>query len=91
MIWTSTLQIQKHEYSGDLDFIMLFVGMLPLYAINLGVVSLFKDSAFTSLAMLIMLLYLMYSINLNEWMNVVLFLSKKIVNMNYEIRNHFLS
>jgi len=33
------LQIQKHGYSGDLDFIILFVGILLLYAINLGVVS----------------------------------------------------
>jgi len=44
MIWTSTLQIRKQEYSGDLDFIILFVGILPLYAINLGDVSLFTDS-----------------------------------------------
>ena len=66
MIWASTLQIQKHGYSGDLDFIILFVGILSLYAINLGVVSLFADSPFTFLAILIMLLSLMYSINLNE-------------------------
>jgi len=66
MIWASTLQIQKHEYSGDLDFIILFVGILPLYAINLGAVSFFADSPFTFLAILIMLLSLMYSINLNE-------------------------
>jgi len=66
MIWASTLQIQKHGYSGDLDFIILFVGILPLYAINLGVVSLLADSPFTFLAILIMLLSLMYSINLNE-------------------------
>ncbi|AES91559.1 transmembrane protein, putative [Medicago truncatula] len=62
MIWTSTLQIQKQEYSGDLDYIILFVGILPLYAINLGAVSLFADSFFTFLAILI----LMYSIDLNE-------------------------
>jgi hypothetical protein len=66
MIWASTLQIQKHGYSGDLDFIILFVGILPLNAINLGAVSLFADSPFTFLAILIMLLALMYSINMNE-------------------------
>jgi len=56
------MQIQEHVYSGNLDFIILFIGILPLYVINLGVVSLFVDSPFTFLAMLI----LMYSINLNE-------------------------
>ncbi|AES90450.1 transmembrane protein, putative [Medicago truncatula] len=66
MIWTPTLQIRKHEYFRDLDFIILFVGIWSLYVINLGVVSLFTDSLFTFLTMLIMLLYLMYSINLNE-------------------------
>jgi len=53
MIWASTLQIQKHEYFSDLDFIILFVGILPLYVINLGVVSLFADSPFTFLAMFV--------------------------------------
>jgi len=62
MIWASTLQIRNHEYYGDLNFIILFVGILPLYAINLGVVSLFADLSFMFLAMLI----LMYSLNLNE-------------------------
>jgi len=57
-----TLQILKHEYYGDLDFIILFVGILPLYAINLSVLSLFVDSPSTFLAMLIP----MFSINLNE-------------------------
>ncbi|AES73078.1 transmembrane protein, putative [Medicago truncatula] len=53
MIWTSTLQIRKHGYLGDLGFIILFVGILPLYAINLGDVSLFADSPFTFLAMFV--------------------------------------
>jgi len=35
------LQILKHGYSSNLDFILLFVGILSLYAINLSVVSLF--------------------------------------------------
>jgi len=52
--------------SGDLDYIILFVGILPLYASNLGAVSLFADLPFTFLAMLIMLWYLMYSFNLNK-------------------------
>jgi len=30
MIWTSTLQIRKHEYSGDLDFIILFVDIFAV-------------------------------------------------------------
>jgi len=40
-------------YFGDLDFIILFVGILPMYAINLDVVSLFTDSPFTFLAMFV--------------------------------------
>jgi len=47
MIWTSTLQIRKHEYSGDLDLIILFIGILSLYAINLDDVSMFAISSFT--------------------------------------------
>jgi len=50
-------------YFGDLGFIILFVGILPLYAINLGAVSLFADSPFTFLAMFV----LMYTIDLSEW------------------------
>jgi len=53
MIWTSMLQIRKHEYFGDLDFIILSVGILSLYAINLDAVSLFAESSFTFLAMFI--------------------------------------
>jgi len=47
------LQIRKHEYFSDLDFIILFVGILPLYVINLGAVSFFADSPFTFLAMFV--------------------------------------
>jgi len=50
MIWASKLQIRKYEYFGDLGFIILFVDILSLYAINLGSVSLFADSPFTFLA-----------------------------------------
>jgi len=59
------LQIWKHEYSGDLDFIILFVCILPLYAINLSDVNLFANSFFMFLTMLILLLYVIYYINLN--------------------------
>ena len=64
MIWASTLQIRKHGYFGDLDFIILFVGILSLYAINLGVVSLFADLSFTFSVMFVC--DVMYYINLNE-------------------------
>jgi len=53
MIWASTLQIRKHGYFGDLGFIILFVGILQLYAIKLGAGSLFADSPFTFLAMFV--------------------------------------
>jgi len=53
MIWASTLQICKHEYFTGLGFIILFVGILPMYAIDLGAVSLFADSPFTFLAMFV--------------------------------------
>ena len=40
MIWASTLQIRRHGYFGDFNFIILFVvGILPLYAINSDAVS----------------------------------------------------
>jgi len=56
--------ISKHVYFGDLYFIILFVGILSLYAINLDVVSLFADLSFTFLAILVS--DVMYFINLNE-------------------------
>ncbi|AES94013.1 transmembrane protein, putative [Medicago truncatula] len=47
---SSTLQIRRHEYSGDLNIVILviFVGIciLPFYAINMDVVSLFTYSSF---------------------------------------------
>ena len=66
------LQIRKHVYFSDLGFIILFVGILPLYAINLGAMSLFVDSPFTFLAMFVFDVLYRF-----EWMNIVLFLSKK--------------
>jgi len=74
MIWASTLQIRKHGCFGDLNFIILFVSILPLYAINLGVVSLFADSSFTLLAMFVSDVLYQF-----EWKNIDLFLSKKKV------------
>jgi len=58
MIWVSRLYIQKHEYSDNLDFIVLFVDILLLYTINLGDVSVFINSPFTFLTLLIMFLYI---------------------------------
>jgi len=49
----------------------IFVGIMSLYAINLDVVSLFADSSFTFLAVLNDV------ISRFEWMNIILFLSKK--------------
>jgi len=46
----STLQIRRHEYSGDFNIVILviFVGIntLSFYAINMDVVSLFTDLSF---------------------------------------------
>jgi len=53
MICESTLQIRKHEYFGDLGFIILFIGILSMYVINLSAVSLFADSLFMFLAMFV--------------------------------------
>jgi len=44
-------------YSGHFNFIILFVGILLLYAINLVVVSLYADSSVIFLAMLNNVLY----------------------------------
>jgi len=48
---SSTLQIRRHEYFGDMN-IVIFVGIgtLLFYAINTDVVSLFADSSFLFLA-----------------------------------------
>ena len=51
-----TLQIRRHEYSGDLNIVTLVIfvgiGTLPFYAINMDVVSLFAESSFLFLATL---------------------------------------
>ena len=85
MIWASTLQIRKHGYFGDLSFIILFVGILLLYAINLGVMSLYADSPFTFLAMFVSDVLYRF-----EWTNIVLFLSnkKKLIQQMIDQINH---
>jgi len=49
---SSTPQIRRHEYFEDMNIVILviFVGSLPFYAINMDVVSLFTDSSFLFLA-----------------------------------------
>ncbi|RHN40755.1 hypothetical protein MtrunA17_Chr8g0358241 [Medicago truncatula] len=51
---SSTLQIRRHEYSGDLNIVILVIfvgiGTLPFYAINMDAVSLSTDSSFLFLA-----------------------------------------
>ena len=65
IIYASTLKIWKHGYFDHLDFIILFVGILSLSAINL-VLRVCLQIPFTFLALLNILLYVMYYINLNE-------------------------
>ena len=67
MIWVSTLQIRKYGYFGGLYLIILFVGILPLYAINLGVVSLFTNSSFTFLAMFVITSWALCMSALTSW------------------------
>jgi len=81
MIWAPTLQIRKHGYFGDLDFIILFVGILSLYAINLGDVGLFAGSSFTFLTIFVS--DVMYSINLNEYRFVFVKKSYKFCSTLY--------
>jgi hypothetical protein len=71
------LQIRRHGYFGDFNFIILFVvGILSLYAINLDAVSLFVDSSFTFLAN-VEYVILFDVFDQFKRMNIILFLSKK--------------
>ena len=76
---SSTLQIRRHEYFGDLNIVILviFVGIctLPFYAINMDAVNLFTDSSFLFLANLN--LYCIDVLYQFEWMNIVYFCKKK--------------
>jgi len=51
---SSTLQIRRHEYSGDINIVILVIFVridtLPFYAINMDAVSLFTDSSSLFLA-----------------------------------------
>jgi len=51
---SSRLQIQRHEYFGDINIVILVIsvgiGRLSFYAINMDDVSLFTDSSFLFLA-----------------------------------------
>jgi hypothetical protein len=72
---SSTLQIRRHRYSEHFQFVVFvgfvtLVGILSLYAINVDVVSLFADSSFSAFSVF-ELYYSMYSINLNEWMSLL--------------------
>jgi len=76
---SSTLQIWRHEYSGDLNIVILviFVGIdtLLFYTINTDDVSLFTDSSFLFLANLD--LYCIDVLHQFEWMNIVIFVKKR--------------
>jgi len=80
---SSTLQIRRHEYSGDMNIVILviFVGIitLPFYAINMDVVTLFTDSSLLFLANL-NLYCILYQF---EWMNIVYFCKKKTPGYDY--------
>jgi len=76
---SSTLQIRRHEYSGDMNIIILFICVgictLSFYAINMDAVSLFTYSSFSFLANLN--LYYIDVFYQFEWMNIVYFCKKK--------------
>jgi len=76
---SSTLQIRKHEYFGNLNIVILviFVGIdtLTFYAINMDVVSLFTESSFLFLANLD--LYCIDVLYQFELMNIFYFCKKK--------------
>ena len=57
LIWASMLYIWRHGYSCYFNFIILFVDILSLYAINFDGVSLFIHSSFMFLEMLNDVLY----------------------------------
>jgi hypothetical protein len=79
---SSTLQTRKHRYFEHFKFV-IFVGFvtlvckhLPLYTINADVVILFADSL-SSIFSDFELYYSMYSINLNEWIDIIFLVNKK--------------
>ena len=84
---SSTLQIQRHVYSEDLN-IVICIGIctLSFYAINMDTVSMFTDSSFLFLVNLhyIDVLYQF------EWMNIIYFCKKKnIVILIFVLESRF--
>jgi len=79
---SSTLQIRRHEYSRDMNIVILVIfvgiGTLPFYAINMDDVSLFTGSSFLFLADLD--LYCIDVLYQFECMNIVYFCKKKCIN-----------
>jgi len=79
ILTSSTLQIWRYEYSGDMNIVILVIfvgiGTLPFYAINMDIVSLFTDSSFSFLANLD--LYCINGLYQFEWMNIIYFGQKK--------------
>jgi len=81
---SSTLQIRRHEYSGDINIVILVIfvgiGTLPFYAINMDVVSLFTYSSFLFLANLD--LYCIDVLYQFEWISFI-FVKKKNLKFWY--------
>jgi hypothetical protein len=76
IIWASTLQLRKHGHSDHFNFIILFVSILPLYAINLYDVILFCRLFFFIFLLLVFdVLY-----QLLELINIIIFIKKKSRN-----------
>jgi len=82
MTLASTLQIRRHEYSGDLNRVNLVIFVstctLSFYAINMDDVSLFTYSSFLFLANLD--LYCIDILYQFKWMNIIYFCKKKKKN-----------
>jgi len=73
---SSTLQIHMHEYSGDLNIVILVdICIMLFYAINMYVASLFAHSSFLFLAN--MNLYCIDVLYQFKWMNIIYFVKKR--------------
>jgi hypothetical protein len=67
MICASMLQIREHEHSNDFNFIILFVGILLLYAIKLDDVNLFAS----------------FFISINYWIECISLFLLKTKNLRF--------
>jgi len=87
ILTSSTLQIRRHEYFGDINIVILviFVGISTLlfYAINMDVVSLFTDSSFLFLVNLN--LYCIDVLYQFELMYIVYFCQKKSIRQKTKL------